>query len=251
MRRFAQQVLEDIKHGENVDLIVTVALALIISVLNALGIASAGIISSITLATLGLIAIGMLVTRYRMEDIYKKADTENSIHFLAQKPSSLANDLGKAKEIWMLGLIMRGTTFDNFYSFKGKVGQGAKIRTLIANPSKVDMDNIAKRFSRAAAPEQFRTDFEQTINQYRQIRQADNKPDNVQLKLLDFVPPYSLYVFPKSDGSSILYVEMYGYRSPSGSIPKFQVTEHDNPEWYKHFVSQFEVMWQDSETVTL
>lgn len=247
MRRFARQVLEDIKRGENVDLIITVVLALVIAILNGLGVASPGIVSSITLATLGLIAIGLLITRYRMEDIYNKADITNSIHFLAQKPSALASDLAKAKEVWMVGLIMRGTTFDNFYNFKGKVSQGAKIRTLIANPNKVDLDNIAKRFSRAATAEQFRADFEQTINQYRQFRQAANKADNVQLRLLEFVPPFSLYVFPKAESGGVLYVEMYGYKSPSGSIPKFRVTEHDNPEWYKHFVSQFELMWQDSE----
>jgi hypothetical protein len=163
MRRFAWRFLKDIKRGENVDLIVTVTLALIIALLNGFGVASPEIVSSTTLATLGLLAIGLLVTRYRIEDIYNRVGVTDSVRFLAQKPSTLANDLVRAKEIWMIGLIMRGTTFDSFHNFKGKVSQGAKIRTLIANPSKVDLDNIAKRFSRAATAEQVRADFEQII----------------------------------------------------------------------------------------
>jgi hypothetical protein len=74
-----------------------------------------------------------------------------------------------------------------------------------------------------------------------------NRAENVQLRLLGFVPSFSLYVFPKAENGGVLYVEIYGYRSPSGSIPKFQLTERENPEWYEHFVSQFETMWEDAE----
>ena len=79
MRHFIKQILDDIRRGENIDLLVTIALVLAISVLNGLGRASAELVSSITLATIGLIAIGFLVTRYRLEDIYRKEYTPDGV----------------------------------------------------------------------------------------------------------------------------------------------------------------------------
>lgn len=249
MKRFVKQILDDIRRGENIDLLVTIVLVLVISVLNGIGWASVELVSSITLAALGLIAIGFLVTRYRLEDIYRKEDTPNSIHFSMQKAPAFASDLAAAKEIWMTGIVLRGTTTGNFHDFKKKAEQKGKFRVLILDVNKIDMGKVLRQFSRGGSEEQFLADFKQTLNQYREISRSASNPGNVQVRLLDFVPPFRLYIFPKVEGDGVLYVEIYSYRAPLGSVPKFRISKQENPEWYGYFVNQFESMWKDAEAV--
>lgn len=251
MRRFIKQVLEDIRRGENIDLIVTIALVLIVSVLNSLGWASAELVSSITLATIGLIAIGFLVTRYRLEDIYRKEDTPNSVHFAKQRSPTFVSDLAAANEIWMTGITLRGTTTGNFHDFKRKAEQKGRFRILIIDVNKIDMDKVLRQFSRGGSAEQFRADFKQTLNQYQEIRGLASNPGDIQVRLIDFVPPFRLYIFPKVEGDGVSYVEIYSYRASLGSVPKFRISRQKNPEWYEYFVDQFETMWQDAEVVNI
>jgi len=66
---FLKRILDDIKHGENIDLYVTVILAIIISILNAIGLANSALLSSISLAILALLASAILGNRHRLDDI--------------------------------------------------------------------------------------------------------------------------------------------------------------------------------------
>jgi len=253
MMRIFRQILEDIKRGENIDLFITVTLVAIIAVLDVLSIASTGLVASVTLATLGLIALGLLVTRYKIENIYHTHDVVNTVKLSTKIFSSLDIDLAneRTKEIWMLGLVLRGTIYRHFYDFNRNVAQGTRIRAMITNWNKVDMNTTVKRLSRGVTTERFRTGYEEAIDRLRIINQSVKDLDGVKLKLLEFVPSFSLYIFPKTEDGGIIYVEMYCFKSSDGSIPKFRVTERENPIWYKHFLSQFELMWQDAEEFPL
>ncbi|MGQ0600606.1 MAG: hypothetical protein ACT4QE_02795 [Anaerolineales bacterium] len=251
MRRVTKQILKDIQRGENIDLIATFGLVIVISILNGFGFASATLVSSITLATLGLIAVGLLVTRYRLDDIYRKENATNAVQFHAHRLEVLEADIAAAKEIWMMGLTLRGTTTRNYHIFKNKAEKGYRLRTLVVDLEKVEMEPIIRRFSRGGHIEQFQADFHQALNQYKQIRQLAKNPEYIQVRLLDFAPPYSVYIFPKLDGGGVVYVEMYGYKSPMGAIPKFRITEREAPEWYKHFSDQFEAIWDGAAKTEL
>jgi hypothetical protein len=247
MKRFLRQLFTDIVRGENIDLIITVILVMVISVLNSIGFASAQLISSITLTTLGLIAIGLLVTRYKIDDIHRRNDPANMIAFSTKKHPFLEADLTNATEIWMLGLVLRATTADNFHSFKRRVGQGLRLRALIVDPDEVSMEKVNKQFPRGFTDVQMRTLFDVVIGQYQELRQVANSVDNVQLRLIDITPPFSLYIFPHGANGGVVYVETYGYNSSSGSIPKYRISANENPIWYQHFTSQFELMWKDGK----
>jgi hypothetical protein len=53
------------------------------------------------------------------------------------------------------------------------------------------------------------------------------------------------------EDGGIIYVEIFGYKSPLGSVPRFRITEYENRMWYKHFINQFETIWQDAEDFNL
>jgi len=251
MKRILAGIWADIKRGENLDLIVVGILAIVIAVLDLLDFTPPEVVSSLTLATLGVLAFGFLVTRWLIRDTVREADRANAVRFLSQADDSLQRAIRTADEIWMLGLILRGTTFDHFHRFVGKAERGGTIRAMICDPSRVDLDIIEKRFSRGGTAELFASSYDWIVCQYARIRGAAEKGEKIQLKMLDFVPSVSMYVFPNGDEGGVAFVEVYCYKSRAGSIPKFKVSERENPQWYQHFVSQFEAMWDDATPVDL
>lgn len=251
MKRLLRQIFRDVRKGENIDLIAIVVLVFVISLLDIFGVASQEQIASVTLATLGLLAIGLIVTRYKIEGFNIERDIANSVQFYSQNMPSLKTDLQNNNEIWMLGLMLKGTMFYNFRNFDQKVKEGTKLRVMIIDPNKVDMNNVARRFPYGKTAEEFRTDIRQTVVQLKTINKSARLNGGVQLRLLDFMPSFSLYVFPKAADGGIIYVDTYCYKSHSGSLPKYRVTEHENSKWYEHFISQFELMWQDAQVERL
>ena len=120
MKRILAGIWADIKRGENLDLIVVGVLAIIIAVLDLLDFTPPEVVSSLTLATLGVLAFGFLVTRWLIRDTVREADRAIAVRFLSQADDSLQRAIRTADEIWMLGLILRGTTFDHFHRFVTK-----------------------------------------------------------------------------------------------------------------------------------
>jgi hypothetical protein len=261
--KYFQRLLRDITKLENIELIPIVLLGLITFVLELLdvkiflGRPIDELLPSLNLVALGLLAVGFLFTRYRIEEIYMTADPANRFVFSRDNIGELEAKLKTANEILLVGINLRKTTIDHFESFKDIGKRGGTVRALIANPNKIDMQNLVTRFGRGRTTvSQYLTAFEQTIYQFDNIRNFNidrkvSNPEAVQLKAIDFIPTFSLYVFPDKKDGAVAYVEIYGYKSPAGAIPKFIVTKSDNPQWFDHFVMQFESMWVDSEPIKL
>jgi len=252
MKKILRQIWEDIKRGENIDLLATIGLVVVIAILDILDLASPDLVSSVTLTTLGLIAIGLLVTRYKMDMINHRYDNANTVQLSKKMLDTLESDLKdeNVKEIWMLGLVLRGTIYRHFHSFNQNVANGTRFRAIIADWNKIDMNTTVKRLARGVTLDSFQAGYKEAVERLKEIHQSAKNRDGVQLRLLDFVPPFSLYLFPKAKDGGIIYVEIYCYKSRDGSIPKFLVREQENPIWYKHFLEQFELMWRDSKEFT-
>jgi len=64
--------------------------------------------------------------------------------------------------------------------------------------------------------------------------------------LLDFVPPFSLYIFPQAKEGGIVFVQIYAYKAPVDTTPYFIVTQKQNPLWYERLCILYEKMWADA-----
>lgn len=62
-----RRIWEDVRRGENIDLYLTVGVAIVLALLNVLGFAPQSLIAPVTLAVLGLLAINSLVNRRKIE----------------------------------------------------------------------------------------------------------------------------------------------------------------------------------------
>jgi len=70
--QLAKQIWEDIRQGENIDLYITIAFAIVLTVLNLTGIASQSLVAPLSMAILGLLAVTALGNRYRIERVLQE-----------------------------------------------------------------------------------------------------------------------------------------------------------------------------------
>jgi len=101
---FLKRIVDDIKRGENIDLYVTVILAIIVSVLNAIGIGNSALQNSLILAVLALLASAILGNRHRLDDINEKLDKDSDNQINSDVPASALDDFKRASEIWIVGV---------------------------------------------------------------------------------------------------------------------------------------------------
>ncbi len=247
-----KNLLRRIFRVENLDQLILIALALAVSIMGAFELTTEKAVVSVTLGCLGVIAIGILVIRSKLE-AGGRGKVDELIEFHLQKPPELMEWLGAEKQISIMGLGLRSTISDNLYALKTNIANGAKLKILLLdvhNPlhSPQFLDEVVKRFSRGGTAENFVHDFQKTLSQLADLRDAAANPDDVQVKVVSFVPPFCLYVFPQR-GSGMALIEMYGYRSQVRSAPKFMVTQRYSPDWYEHFSTQFEKVWKDADPV--
>lgn len=258
--KYLKRLLRDTLKLDNFELIPVVILGLIIFVFEILGIDNifgkplSDLLPSLTLMALGLLAIGLLFTRYRIEETYLSVDPADLVTFSIEKNDEVALNLKNSDEILLIGINLRKTTLEYYENLRTIGKRGGHVKALIANPNAIDMNDLTNRFGRGRATiEQYLSAFDQTILQFENIRRFNeesgiyNTP--VELRALTFIPIYSLYIFPKAQNGAFAFVEIYGYKSSEGSMPKFKISKKDNPLWYEFFLSQFEKMWSDAEPI--
>ena len=107
------RVWTDIKQGENIDLYLTLTVAIVLAGLNLFGIGQS-MMGSITLAVLALLAFSSLVNRRKLEETVDKLGRDQSI-LLDRFPINREEYMKSAKELWLVGLTLN-KTINNYYS---------------------------------------------------------------------------------------------------------------------------------------
>lgn len=126
-----QRIIEDIKRGENIDLYTTVLVAIILAILNIIGLASPVLLNSLSLTVLALITSAILGNRHRLEDIQDKLVQSSETGITDEYPEWRDEDIERATEIWWFGV--HALAFLRRYRkvIEGKLRKGSKVRVLL------------------------------------------------------------------------------------------------------------------------
>ena len=129
-----QRVASDIRQGENLDLYVTIPAAIVISILNLVGILPANLIAPITLLVLGFITITLLGTGYRVERLAEKLTPSVDSIFLEKFPPDLDEDVIASPDVWFVGVTLSKPAKDLYSIIEEKLRKGHSIKVLITHP---------------------------------------------------------------------------------------------------------------------
>jgi hypothetical protein len=240
---FLKRTWDDIRHGENLDAYITVAVALILSILNLLGVASSSSLPAITLGVLALLAIASVVNRHRVEDLAAKLSPSAAEFFVGEfNSSSFKEDLIAAREIWLYGASLVGVCTDNYSLFERSLKHGTTIRVMVVDPNFPQILELSELRSYANPSVQRAKDkCVATLSDFCELRKL--APDKLQIRTLKFPITHRLVALNPHALNGKLYVSNYPFATPGGTLPKFILNAKDG-RWYDLYIQEAENLWR-------
>jgi hypothetical protein len=242
-----KQAWADIQQGENIDLYLTLTIALILAGLSLFGIGQS-MLGSITLAVLALLTFSSLVNRRKLEETVEKLNRDQNA-LLDRFPTNREEHMKGAKELWLVGLTLN-KTISNYYSLLlENLKQGDHVRVLIVNPGSVYGSLIAQRKFSHDKVSEIRTYQQLTLKRLMALKTEKSlKPElqsNLEVRLTNYPPFFGAIALELDSTEGVIYIEHYSYQMED-DLPKLEFRQNDT-KWFQFYGQQIKKMWSDSE----
>ena len=252
-------IAKEIRRRENIDLYVTILLAIVVGILGVVGNVRFEIISAAILATLGLLANSLLASRRSTDKLAERLTALESIRsdiasigkgqlalekfFLTREQlPSFEEQLTDAQSIDICGMSLLAVATRHRGILLDKVRRGCKIRLLLLNPRNESlMQMIAPFISSLTVPAH--TDAIRTSLTCLRSDPAFFNSDLVQIRVYDYPLAHAMLVINRDMPDGRLRVEMYMHSSMPANAPGFYILKKDEPRWFDVFVAEFEEHW--------
>lgn len=237
------RIWEDIRRGENIDLFITVLIAVGLAVLNIAGVAPASLIAPLTLAVLGLLAVATLGNRYKLEESLETLNRTHTGLFQEKLPASMENEMRAARDLWLVGVTLNRTINTHYSLLEQKLARGDTVRVLLVNPDGDGPEMLVKReYKERYNVERIRHLIRDSLDDLCSLQQRFR---GLEVRVIDYPLSYGgVLINPNSD-SGALYLEHYPFKTPGGSLPKF-VLEAKNGRWYTFFKLELQTIWDSA-----
>lgn len=242
--KFLRRIWTDVQRGENVDLYVTVFAAILLVILNLLGVVPSTMLTPLTLAVLGLLALATLSNRYQFEGLVKQITKGSTALFQENVAATFASDLQSASEIWFVGVSLSRTVKSHYSLLENLLRKGATIRVLLVDPESSDtVSLIAKReYGERFSDERIRSLIRGTMEDLCSLKKI--APDKLTIRVIQYPLGFGAVATNPMSSTGALYLEHYSYKMAGGSLPKFTIKPQDG-QWYDFYRTEVEMLWKD------
>ncbi len=240
---YLKRIWEDIRRGENIDLFITVLIAIGLAILNIAGVAPAALIAPLTLAVLGLLAVATLGNRYKLEESLETLNRTHTGLFQEKMPASMENDLRNARDLWLVGVTLNRTLNTHYSALEQKLGRGDTVRVLLVAPDGRGPEMLELREYKARySTERIRHLIRDSLDDLCNLQQRFG---GLEVRVIDYPLSYGGVLVNPASSDGIFYLEHYPFKTPGGSMPKF-VLEAKNGRWYTFFKLEIETIWENA-----
>jgi hypothetical protein len=250
MKQNLLRIWNDIRHGENIELYAAITLALILAVLNLVGVTAPDkLISSLNLVVLGSLAYSLLKNRYHFEDLSNKLSSAFlSKGFRDRSELHSFRDRGQfATEVVIVGVSLISAVRPHLDYFEGKMRAGCKLRFLLLDPESPSVVawNLMSKISSA------KQDIELTLGTLRiLLKMEKTTAGKCEVRLSQSALPFGIAAFDPSKELGSMTVELQTYKKTLGERPHIELIRQKDAHWFEFFESQYEQLWADSAVWT-
>lgn len=242
--RTLRRVLEDIRRGENIDLYVTVIVAIILAALNITGIAPQAWIAPLNLAVLALLAVATLGNRHRLEGILRRMTQSAESVLLEKFPADIYGKLQKSKDLWLVGVSLSSTLEALYPQLEDKLRAGDSIKVLVVNPDGNACAMAAMRNYRTDDVDRQRAEIHAALKDLCELRKV--APERLEIRTIEYPLTFGVYALDPEDVSGVLSLKHYPFKMPVGRArPGLVLRRRDEP-WYDHFWGEILVLWKNA-----
>jgi hypothetical protein len=250
-------IFDDIRHGKNIDIYLTIMLAIGVAVLGVAGVADYEIISAATLGTLGLIAAAILTgrrTTAELEDAASQLDAgiktlEREIRgkrrvsdIFSQGYPDLSNEFRTARAISILGYSLSSTITRYYGEFAELLKRRGTLRFLVVSSIPEALTMLVARSYSMHETDVMRNHIESNLARLGTLGELA-RSRQMQIRTIPYVPPYGMVIIEGLDGMCKAYMKIISFKNPDNQHPSFEVTNEVDSVWFQFFVEQFERMW--------
>lgn len=247
--RYLKQVLDDIRKGQNIDLYFTIAIAIVISILNVFaGSSLQSYIAPLTLAVLALLANAMLVNRHQINTIFQLSLELKDVGIRSAHSKYPENYLDEQFRNAKSGIWILGTWLTNWPPFQSgfieAVKSGVPIQILLLDPNSI----IAKQRSKDLGFEENSFRPVALFDQLKVFFKENNLRDSrIELRFYDRMPPFTLYAV---DECLIMGIFWIGVGRGSSTGPHFEIYEKSSC-FGSYSMETFYNIWNAATSVSL
>lgn len=237
---FLKLIWQDILHGENIDLYLTVVAALILSLGNLLGVVPGSFLLPVTMAILALLAITNLVNRRKLDEVLNRQEAKEL--FLDDYPNTVTQDIENAKELWLSGYTLTRTFLNMGNMLEEKLRRNEKVKVLLLDPDSDGIKYANNGLYFSMTIEQFRSRILTSLGTLSQLYRK--YPKYLEIRLTSHPLPFGTYSMNINMPSGIMYIEIYKYKSKTIE-PHFVLRKRDG-KWFELYHDQLLAFWQEA-----
>ena len=239
-----QRIWNDIRAGENIDQYLTIVAAITLTILNLAGVSLQSYLAPFTLAVLALLAINSLGNRFKIEELIKKKSETLDNFFVDDFPPSYKTDFENSGVMWLVGVSLHRTIKTNYPILEEKLRQGKKLRVLLIHPKGVGVElSVARNYAhRGVEPKS--NDILFILELLCSLREI--APASIEIRTIVFPLAYGATVVNPDTAIGKLYIEHYGFRVSTDSIPRYVLKVSDG-RWYDFHKREIEALWEAGE----
>lgn len=239
-----QRLRADVVEGKNLEIYLTVFVALAIAVLGVFSIVRTEVVAAATLATLALVAVTALGPKRQVARLeLKVADLSRLVEaklagdaFLTSVKHGLDERISRADDIRIVGVTLSRTVRSHVETLSADLARGASVRVLIIDPA----SSVPAEAARRSTVPDYAEVFEHRVKSAILVLGA---LPGVELRFLPFLPAFGLVLLDPDVDVGVIHVELGTHRS-AGRDPVFTLTPQRDRFWYEHFKAEFERMWE-------
>ena len=248
-----RDIWKDFQKGQNLDIYITVIIAIVVSILGIFQVADISVITSAVLATLALVSISLLMNRRDNDEIQKailKIETKGTLaeNFLTSDNDipQITQLIQKAQKIYFLGTSLSTSIQTIKYEIEKGLQRGLEVKFLLMKPYGTA---IAQAVVRSKDHDENYFNEMVEISLYILETIAKNVPNGkLEYRVIDFLPHYSILAIDPHLSTGHIFIRMPVFKSSSRTRPRFKLSCKDDKVWSSFFLEQFEKMWKVSDS---
>ena len=238
--RTIQRIWKDIRHFENIDLYITVIVAIGLALLNLFGVALSSYIAPLTLAVLGLLAFTSLINRHHINELKETFARSASDFFIEEFPTDIKGNFDNATEIWLVGVSLHRTINFNYERIEKKLRQGHKFKVMLVHP---EGTGIEMAVSRNYARKEVATKSAIIRNVLQMLCDLQKiTPNQLEIRTIQNPLSYGVIATNPNTASGVLYLEHYTFGISTESLPRYIIRASDG-KWFDFFKEEILAMW--------
>jgi len=248
-----KNIAKDLKSGSNLDIYATAFTAVVITIINVVGISFAtDNISAITLGILALISFSLLGSRHQIEKILKKMlNSKDSIIVEKFETAEKEKNIEECQTLWLCGVSLLGYFQNNMDTYSKKLEKGHTINTLLVKPNS-DSLIIASNRDQVANIDYQRNRIQTTLEYLKKLTEDSSEGQtngSVNIKTVDNPLDFETIICDYGT-RKIMYLKHYGFKTPYGDAPLLLI-DNNNLKLFKYFEDHFQNLWKYGEEYTI